>query len=210
MSQLQGLITQTQYERATIMAATSKPSPKQTFLAMLVALTAGLKSKPPGGVKSFSILTEILTLVQLLARVAGIQLTEQKVVDLRTSLKAAIKDAKAVRPANRAFITALRKALIYLYGTDTAGLVGCGIVVKQRAPLSTHAKAVASARATATRQTNGTGKKAKPPLPTVTVTEVDGTVLGQAPVTKATPATPGANAPPEVPAAAPAVGAAAK
>ena len=69
--------------------------------------------------------------------------------------------------------------MIQAYGTDKAGLLGCGITVATRAPRSGATNAIAAAKAAETRKVNGTGKKAAAPAPSAQVLDANGQLIGQ-------------------------------
>ena len=154
--------------------ATRKPH--VTFLAFITNLIAGLQKKPPAGAPKLTILTQLLTIPQLITALTAIQQVLLAVATAKQSYSKAVAAAKVMETAQKAFIDAVKKALIYAYGTDTDGLQGCGITgPKPRVTRTVEQKAVAKARAKATRAGN---KPAPKPTPTVTVTDVDGTPIG--------------------------------
>ena len=164
-------------------------NPRPTLLAVVTAIIGGLKTKPPAGVRTLSVLTQVLSIPQLIVALTAIQTILQAAVTARETFKKAVAAAKAESKAQAAFIKAVKQALIYVYGTDKEGLKGCGISPpKVAAPRSTDQKSITKARAAATRALNASTKP-KVKTPVITVTEVDGTVLG------APAAAPAGNAP---------------
>jgi hypothetical protein len=174
-------------------------STRPTMLAVVTAIIGGLKTKPPAGVRSISVLTQVLSIPQVIVALTAIQTILEAAVTARGALKTAVAAAKVESKAQAAFIKAVKQALIYVYGTDQEGLKGCGIALpKVPAPRSTDQKAITKARAAATRASNASTKQ-KVKTPVVTVTEVDGTVLGAPAAAPASnppaPGTPAAPAP---------------
>jgi hypothetical protein len=164
------------------------------MLAVITAFIAGLQKKPPTGVSKLSVLAQSFTIPQLITALTGIQQVFMAVATAKQSFHKAVLAAEAEAISQKAFIDAVRKALIYVYGTDTEGLEGCGITeAKPRAPRTVQQKAVAVARATETRNAN---KPPVKPTPKVTVTDVDGTTIGgtepAAPASNTTAAAPAA------------------
>jgi hypothetical protein len=156
----------------------SKLKKAVTQLAEVTSMLAGLASSPPPSVNSVPVEGNSLTIPQLVAELQGIQQLNQAAADSKAKWKASLAATKAQSKSNRTLLTAIRRALILAYGSDTAGLAACGIVVTPRVPRSSKTNAIAQARAAATRKANGTGKKAPAPAPTLTVTETNGQVIG--------------------------------
>ena len=156
----------------------SKLKKAVTQLAEVTSMLASLGSSPPPSVSSVPVEGNSLTIPQLIAELQGIQQVDQAVADSRAKWKANAVAAKAQAKSNRTLLTAIGRALILAYGSDTAGLAACGIVVTPPTPRSSKTNAIAQARAAATRKANGTGKKAPAPSPTITVTETNGQVIG--------------------------------
>lgn len=163
----------------TSKTTTTPKKPKSTFLSIIAAIIAGLQKSPPAGVKSASIQGQTFTIAQLITNLLSIQQVQMAPAPLKVSYSQAVAAAKAQRTAMKSFIDAVIQALTYLYGTDTAGLSGCGITPKKaRAQMTPEQKTIAKAKAAATRNAK---KAAVPvtPTDTVTVTDATGQVIGQ-------------------------------
>jgi hypothetical protein len=156
---------------ATQAAKTKGP----TKLARIMLFISGLQTSPPGS-RAIVLQGKSLTVVQVIAALQPMVTALQAVLATKGAWSEAVAAGKALLASNKAMLTALRPALILAYGSDAHGLAACGIVPKV-APKRTAAEtALRNAKAEATRKKNGTGKYA--PKPTITVTDVDGTVIG--------------------------------
>lgn len=180
---------------------TTTTKPKQTRLARLLLFVAGLTSSPPTGSKSIVLLGTAYTVAQLLGLLKPLVTALQAVASTKSTYSKAVAAANAVLTSSKATLAALRPALIQAYGADAQGLAACGIVVKVRTPKTAAQNTVRSMKAAATRKEKGTDTKA--PQPSITVTDVDGTVYGSP---EATPVATPANAAAPAPVVAPAAG----
>ena len=150
------------------MSTPTKISSRVSLPTVISGLIAGLQKDPPAGAKSVSVLGDTLTVPQTNLRPAGHAADGAGGHRCPHRPDQGGRAAKGKRTSTRAFVTALKKALIYLYGSDVEGLEECGIGIKQRAPLTSDQRSIAKARALATCAANGTGKKPKKAGPTIT------------------------------------------
>jgi hypothetical protein len=166
---------------------------KSTLASRLGLMIGGLQSNPPTSTKSLVVLGKAYTITQLIAVLVAIQTLLQAVVTAKSAWTKAIAAVKAQSESTASLMAAIRVALIQAYGSDTQGLEGCGITVKEHAKLNSDEQSIKTAKLRATRAANGTGKKTTPPTHTVTVTnaatgQVVGAATGSSAAVVATPA----------------------
>jgi hypothetical protein len=197
--------------------ATTKSNTSSKFLTEIQDMVNGLTNSVPSTLKSMSVGGDTMTIAEVLAQFQGILQVLNTVSQTKLAYTAAVAARKAGLVADRGFYANVVANLKQIFGSgNQAQLAAFGIQpAKPRSKPSTTTRAIATAKAKATRVARGTmGKKQKAaitttPQPTVQVLGADGQPLDTAPTPAGsstpvapTPATPATPAPSVIPPAA--------
>jgi hypothetical protein len=161
---------------------------KANTLALLQALVTGLQSQLPSG--TFTLESTAFTTASLATLIQGIIGALKSLDAAQLNARAALTTARAAVAQNGPILSALKRNLLSMYGNAPQTLAIFGLKPpKAKVPKTVEQKAVAAAKARATRLARGTAsKKAK--------AAIKGNVVGVDLTPITAPATPGAAKPP--------------
>jgi hypothetical protein len=178
------------------MASTTKSNSPSKFQTEVQSMINGLTSNVPSTLRNMLIGGASMTIPQVLAKMQAILEMLNSVTAAKTAYQHAIATRKGELVADHAFYSNVVAYLKQAFGpTDQTTLAEFGILPpKAKAKPSTTTRAIAAAKAAATRKARGTmGKKQKAaitttPAPTVQVLGADGQPLGSTATAPTAPA----------------------
>ncbi len=194
--------------------ATTKKTTSTSFTTEIQDMITGFTTSLPSSIRSMLVGGVSMTNAQVLAQFQSILQMLNLVATTKQAWKAAVSAKKAAMAPARTFYSNVEVILRQALGTNQALLAAFGIKPpKTRTKPTSTTKAIAHAKALATRAARGTkGTKQKAaitttPQPTVQILGPDGQPLGSTaapgPATPAVPVAPAAPAAPVAPAPVP-------